>query len=56
MLEIRDSNSRPNVGIVTVRTRGYNQDGVIVITFKRTLLVYRRSHAPARNRPRPVDA
>lgn len=56
VLEIRDSNSRPNVGIVTVRTRGYNQDGVIVITFKRTLLVYRRSHAPARHRPRPADA
>ena len=35
---------------------GYNQDGVVVITFKRTLLVYRRSHAPARNRPRPADA
>jgi itaconyl-CoA hydratase len=53
VLEVRDSKSRENVGIVTVRTRGYNQDGTIVITFKRTLLVYRRAHAPARNRPRP---
>ena len=43
----------PNVGIVTVQTRGYNQDGVVVITFKRTLLVYKRSHAPSRSRPRP---
>ena len=51
VLEVRDSKSRENVGIVTVRTRGYNQDGVVVITFKRTLLVYRRAHAPARNRP-----
>ena len=56
VLEVRDSKSRENVGIVTVRTKGYNQDGTVVITFKRTLLVYRRSHAPARHRPRPADA
>src|SRR4051794_32347916 len=56
VLEVRDSRSRPTVGIVTVRTRGYNQDGTVVITFKRTLLVYRRDHAPARDRPRPADA
>jgi itaconyl-CoA hydratase len=42
----RASNSRPNVGIVTVKTTGHNQDGVVVITFTRTLLVYRRGHAP----------
>ena len=46
VLSVRESGSRPNVGVVTVRTRGYNQDGVVVITFKRTLLVYKRSHAP----------
>ena len=28
--------SRPNVGIVTVQATGYNQDGTVVITFKRT--------------------
>src|SRR5215218_10864360 len=50
----RASNSRPNVGVVTVATKGYNQDGVVVITFRRTLLVYRRDHAPSRSRPRPV--
>src|SRR3954468_8272752 len=53
VLEKRESKSRPNVGVVTVATRGYNQDGVVVITFKRTLLVYKRDHAPARSRPRP---
>jgi acyl dehydratase len=46
VLEKRESKSRPNVGIVTVRTTGYNQDGRVVITFKRTLLVYKRGHAP----------
>ena len=46
VLEVRESKSRPSVGIVTVRTTGYNQDGVVVITFKRTLMVYKRGHAP----------
>lgn len=51
VLEVRPSSSRPNVGVVTVRTVGYNQDGVVVITFRRTLLVYRRGFAPATPRP-----
>jgi itaconyl-CoA hydratase len=54
VLEARESRSRPNVGIVKVATRGYNQDGTVVITFTRTLLVYRRDHAPAQSRPRPA--
>lgn len=47
VLEKRDSKSRPNVGVVTVRTAGFNQDGVEVISFRRTLLVYRRGKAPS---------
>jgi itaconyl-CoA hydratase len=46
VLEARPSESRPAVGVVTVATRGYNQDGAVVITFRRTLLVYRRGQAP----------
>ena len=46
VLEKRESRSRQNVGIVKVETTGYNQDGEIVITFKRTIMVYRRGHAP----------
>jgi itaconyl-CoA hydratase len=46
VLEKRESRSRPNVGIVTVRTTGYNQDGKTVMTFKRTIMVYRQGHAP----------
>jgi len=53
ILEKRESRSRPNVGIVTARTTGYNQDGVVVITFKRTFMVYRRGHGPSRARPSP---
>jgi itaconyl-CoA hydratase len=47
VLEKRASKSRPDVGVVTVRTAGFNQDGVEVISFRRTLLVYRRGKAPA---------
>ena len=43
----RESRSRPEVGIVTVRTTGTNQDGVPVITFNRTVMVYRRGMGPA---------
>ena len=46
VLEARESKSRPTTGIVTVRTTGYNQRGETVITFKRTILVYKRGHAP----------
>lgn len=46
VLEARESQSRPNVGIVTVRTTGYNQRGIVVISFKRTIMVYKRGQAP----------
>jgi acyl dehydratase len=46
VLEVRASGSRKNVGIVTVRTTGFKQDGTEVITFKRTAMVYRRGQAP----------
>ncbi len=51
VLEKRESRSRPDVGVVTVRTEGYNQDGVVVISFRRTLLVYRRGRKPVAARP-----
>jgi itaconyl-CoA hydratase len=53
VLETRESKSRPNVGIVTVKTIGYNQNGTIVITFKRTFMVYRRGQTPRVDRKKP---
>jgi len=47
VIATRESQSRPNVGIVTVRTTGFNQDGVPVITFRRTVMVYRRGQGPS---------
>src|SRR5690348_7021336 len=55
VLAARESASRPEVGIVTVRTTGYNQDGVVVITFQRTIMVYKRGHAPEIPRLGSVD-
>jgi len=46
VLDARESKSRPNVGVVTVRTEGINQRGEQVISFKRTLLVYKQGHGP----------
>jgi itaconyl-CoA hydratase len=42
ILSLRESSSRPNVGIVGLRTRGVNQDGVVVMEFLRTFMCYRR--------------
>src|ERR1700730_1876446 len=42
----RESRSRPTQGIVTVSTRGVNQNGVEVMRFERTMLVHRRGHSP----------
>ncbi len=47
VLVARESRSRPDVGVVTVRTVGFTETGKIVITFERTLLVYRRGHGPS---------
>lgn len=46
VLQTRESRSRPNVGIVTVLTTGFKHDGTPVITFRRTVMVYRRGHGP----------
>ena len=46
VLETRESKSRPNVGIVRVRTTGVNQEATPVITFTRTFMVWRRGHVP----------
>src|SRR5262245_3444865 len=52
VLSARESASRPNMGLVTIATTGYKQDGTVVLTFRRTILVYKRGHQP----DRPVPA
>ena len=47
VLEVRESRSRPQVGIVGIRTRGLNQRREVVIEFRRKMMVYRRGASPA---------
>jgi acyl dehydratase len=46
VLSARPSKSRPNMGVVEVKTRGFNQHGVVVIQYRRSILVYKRGHEP----------
>jgi itaconyl-CoA hydratase len=43
ILELRASESKPSLGIVTMRCRGVNQEGVTVIEYRRTFMAYRRT-------------
>ena len=54
VLEVKESSSKPERGIVTVETRGYNQDGVEVLYFRRKVMVPKRGHADEQpGRPEP---
>ena len=46
VLSARESKSRPHMGIVEVKTTGIKQDGTVVMTFRRAILVYKRAHLP----------
>lgn len=43
ILDKRESKSNPNVGIISMRSRGVNQRREVVIEFKRTFMVYKRT-------------
>jgi acyl dehydratase len=51
VLDVTPSSSKPDRGIVTVETKGFNQDGVEVCYFRRKVMVWKREFAPARQRP-----
>lgn len=55
VLEKRLSKSRESVGIVRVSTTGFNQDGKVIITFKRTIMLYRRGYQPKLPKPKLDD-
>src|SRR5438445_1032028 len=59
VLDVKESSSKPDRGIVTVETRGYNQDGVEVLYFRRKALVPTRvtvDEQPGLPEPRPPRA
>ena len=45
VLSMRESKSRPNQGVVTVRTTGRKADGTVFMTYERTVLVPKRGHS-----------
>ncbi len=42
----RESKSRRHMGLVQVKTSGFNQDGKVVIAFRRDIMVYKRGQGP----------
>ena len=44
VLAVRDSKSRPNRGIVTVRTTGKKANGTVFMTYERTMMIPKRGH------------
>lgn len=51
ILALRESKSRPSVGVVRFKTTGLNQRHEVVIEFIRTALIYKRASRPARAEP-----
>lgn len=51
----RESRSRPTAGIVSVFTRGLNQDGKICVTFNRSVLVHKRAAGSRFTFPTPEE-
>lgn len=56
VLAKRESTSRPVLGLVTVATEGFNQHGAVVMTYRRTFMVYKRGHVPDSSRNRPPES
>jgi len=53
VLSRRESKSRPHMGLVEIRTTGFKADGTVVMTFRRSILVYKRGQIPAVPLPAP---
>ena len=45
VLDKRESGSKPDRGVVSVETRGYNQDGTMVCVFRRKVMVPKQEYA-----------
>lgn len=52
----RESASRPSCGIVSIRTRGVNQRGEVVIEFTRSFMIFKRDTSEAAGAAPVVDA
>ncbi|HYH27375.1 MAG TPA: MaoC family dehydratase [Actinomycetota bacterium] len=56
VLDKKESSSKPDRGVVTVETRGFNQDGAEVLYFRRRVMVPKRgSQEEQPGRPEPAS-
>ncbi len=51
VLDVTESRSKPDRGVVTVETKGFNQRGEEVCSFRRKVMVWKREAQPPRRRP-----
>ena len=51
VLDVQPSKSKPDRGIVTVESKGFNQHGQEVCYFRRRVMVWKRDSVPERRRP-----
>jgi itaconyl-CoA hydratase len=56
ILGVRASRSREGCGIIEVRTRGVNQDGEVVLEFRRSFMIFKRAAAAAVTAKFPLGA
>jgi itaconyl-CoA hydratase len=49
VVDKRESRSKPEWGIVKFRSRGIKHDGTVVMEYTRSVMVWKREHAPIRD-------
>lgn len=49
VVDKRESKSDPTRGIVKFRSRGIKQDGTVVLEYVRSVMIWKREHAPVHN-------
>ncbi|MGF6282863.1 MaoC family dehydratase [Pseudomonas silensiensis] len=54
VISLRESSKHPQAGIMALKTTGYTQEGVVVIEFIRTVMIYKAGGAPIQPRPEPI--
>jgi acyl dehydratase len=54
VISLRESSKHPQAGIMALKTTGYTQEGVVVIEFIRTVMIYKAGGAPILPRPEPI--
>jgi acyl dehydratase len=53
IIDKKESSSKPDRGVVTVETKGFNQNGDEVCSYKRKVMVWKAEGLPERRRPYP---